>query len=262
MECSSSLWSSIQSFWKQEPQRTRSHKLCCQPPLTPECLDALAKSLGRIIRCIPAQNMPQSSLSPPGLGANSESGGRGAEGGPQSHQETTTKPVRPALTNQRSEVRPGNQWEAETSEGPVCQWPGVTQRLRQVPLRLRLSQLWSSDTRGHRHWELRVRAMSRVWIPEFRHSAESNQDQYKICELPAFRGDVLWPTKNWQITNNYPDYKVGRHKNSLKTLFTISLHSNPPPSTEQPVCHVIKERKETILFFLFSCRTKKLIESK
>ena len=145
----------------------RSHKLCCQPPWL-RSVWMLSLSRPHYQGVFLSQNMPHSKLSVGGTRGR----GRTTEspGDPQQN-------LVPSMTNQRPEVRPGDQWEAETSEGPVqCQWPGVTQRLRQVPLWLRLSQLWSSDT--SRHWELR--AMSLVWIPEL--CPESNQDQYKICE--------------------------------------------------------------------------------
>ena len=220
----------------------------------------------RIIRCIPlytSEAAPQSSVltltswywGTPGPGT------RGRVPTTESPGERDNKTCEDwaDLTNQRPEVRPGDQWGAVTR--PVCQWPGATRSHRDKSRSGSVTQsalvlLWPRTQTGDRECHEREYLAHRdtiVW------SVMSRSIQDLWIDSPL-RGDVPWPTKTWQITNNYPDYKVGRHKNSLKTLFTISL--DPPPTTEQLVCHVIKERKENILFFLFSYRTKKLIESK
>ena len=92
----------------------------------------------------------------------------------------------------QSEARGEARWPMrgrdQASDGPVCQWPGVaTRRPRQVPLRLRLSQLWSSDNRGHRpetgsamraeylthrdtdtaEWSVQSRSIQDLWIDSF-----------------------------------------------------------------------------------------------
>lgn len=185
----------------------------CVVSLPDSGVSGCSLSLGRIIKVYSSLRIC--------LTLNSVSGGRGAEGGPQSHQETHNKtwchhwPIR------------GQRWGQVTNERPRpvrarCSASGQ-ESLRDWDKSRSGSGSVSSgpptpaDTESH---ESCLNTWALSWV-----QSRSIQDLWTV---PAFRGDVLWPTKTWQITNNYPDYKVGRHKNSLKTLFTISLHSNPP----------------------------------
>ena len=146
----------------------RSHKLCCQPPPDSGVSDAGPSLWAALSRCIPHNDIlplsPQSWLSLLVL-RQTPGGRRGAKCRPQSHPETRDDNKTCEAVSHIWPIR-GQRWGQVTNERPWRgQWgPGVPvarshhRRLRQVPLRLRLSQLWSSDSRGHRqgYHELRI----------------------------------------------------------------------------------------------------------
>ena len=93
----------------------RSHKLCCQPPLTPECLDAPAKSLGRIIKVYSSLRIchsPQSSLSPLLVSRQTQSRG---DAGPRADHRVTRRQQN--LWGQHWPIR-GRRWGQVTNERP------------------------------------------------------------------------------------------------------------------------------------------------
>ena len=114
----------------------RSHKLCCQPPPDSGVSDAGPSLWAALSRCIPHKIIFCLSL----LSRDSHSWywgkHRAGDAGPSAdhrvtqRRETTTKPVRQWSTSDQSEARGEARWPMrgrdEASEGPVCQWPGVT----------------------------------------------------------------------------------------------------------------------------------------